>query len=234
MYTHKILHDLPAVPEEFEKEAWGVITQVVSANSDKLSSNDNVAADTNDVWEPADSFTFQLDKADITPNDLRPNFKNRRLHKDGKEFPSTRTIRHDLSDEFKNWVRKNIVDSWTEVSVSVTPASLSDAQGPHTDWTNNLRLIYVLNEGGPDCRTVWYQEKNQPFYRGGREWLSVEDYALLDERDSIRMPRGKWCIISTQHLHGVVDITEDRVTIHVGLLTDENIKTTLLNLETSN
>jgi hypothetical protein len=161
---------------------------------------------------------------DITPNDLRPEYKNRNLSRDGSKFPSTRTIRHELSDQFKTWVKENIVEDWTEVSVSITPANIGHTMGAHTDWTNEFRLIYVLQEGGPDCRTVYYQEKGQPYHRPGRQWLNVDNFELLEERESICMPRGKWCLTNTQYLHGVENITEDRVAIHVGLLSDQNIK----------
>jgi hypothetical protein len=164
------------------------------------------------------------DRKDITPNDLRPEYKNRNLSRDGSEFPSTRTIRHELSDQFKTWVKENIVEDWTEVSVSITPANIGHTMGAHTDWTNEFRLIYVLQEGGPDCRTVYYQEKGQPYFRGGRQWLNVDDFDLLEEKESICMPKGQWCLTNTQYLHGVENITEDRVAIHVGLLSDQNIK----------
>jgi hypothetical protein len=173
------------------------------------------------------------DNKDITPNDLRPAYKHRKLYRNDQEFPSTRTIRHELSDEFKDWVRENIVDSWTEVSVSVTPASIGHTMGAHTDWTNEFRLIYVLQEGGADCQTIYYQEKGKPYFRPGREWLNIDNFDLLDVRERIQMPKGHWCLTNTQYLHGVENITEDRIAIHVGLLTDQNIKTTDVSIAQS-
>jgi hypothetical protein len=166
----------------------------------------------------------QSDNVDITPNDLRPDYKYRNLERNGQIFPSTRTIRHDLGDLFKNWVRENIADTWTEVSVSITPADIGHTMGAHTDFTNVYRLIYVLQEGGPDCRTVYYQEKGQPFHRPGRKWINIDNFDLLEEIESIRMPRGHWVYTKTQYLHAVENITEDRVAIHVGLLTDKQLK----------
>ena len=166
----------------------------------------------------------QSDNVDITPNDLRPDYKYRNLERNGQIFPSTRTIRHDLGDLFKNWVRENIVETWTEVSVSITPANIGHTMGAHTDFTNEYRLIYVLQEGGPDCRTVYYQEKGQPFHRPGRKWINIDNFDLLEEIESIRMPRGQWVYTKTQYLHAVENITEDRVAIHIGLLTDQQLK----------
>lgn len=168
----------------------------------------------------------QSDNVDITPNDLRPEYKYRNLERNGQIFPSTRTIRYDLSEKFKEWVKENIVsDSWTEVSVSITPADVGHTMGAHTDFTNEFRLIYVLQEGGPDCRTVYYKEKGQPYHRPGRKWINIDNFDLLEEQESIRMPRGQWTFTKTQYLHAVENITEDRVAIHVGLLTDQNIRT---------
>jgi hypothetical protein len=83
----------------------------------------------------------------------------------------------------------------------------------------------VLQEGGPDCRTVYYKEKGQPFHRPGRKWINIDNFDLLEEQESIGMPRGQWVYTKTQYLHAVENIIEDRVAIHVGLLTDQNIKT---------
>lgn len=164
---------------------------------------------------------------DINPGGKRSEYRDRKLLRNGEEFPSTITIRRELSNSFSEWVKEHIVESWTEISVSLTPANRGHTMGAHTDYTNEFRLIYVLQEGGQNCRTVFYQEKNQEFFRGGRQWLWVNDFDQLIERDSIQMPRGKWCLTNTQFLHGVENIVEDRVAIHIGLLTDQNLKVKL-------
>lgn len=160
---------------------------------------------------------------DITPNRLRPEYIVRQLHKDGQLTTSTRTFRYDMNDEFKQWVRENIVPEWTETTVSKTPASIGPHMGAHTDKSNNFRLMYVLQPGGENCRTVWYQEKGQPFYRPGRLWLNIDDFDQLIEKDYVVMPAGKWVLMSTQHLHSVENIESDRIAIHVALLEDTKI-----------
>jgi hypothetical protein len=161
---------------------------------------------------------------DVTLNATRPEYASRMLTKNGKTFLSTRSNRADLSTEFKQWIKQNIVSEFTECSISRTSAELSAYQGPHTDKTREFVLMYVLQPGGAECRTVWYQEKGQPFYRPGRQWLMVNDFDQLDVVEQVQLPVNAWSIINTQYLHGVENITEDRISIHIGLDSDDFIK----------
>jgi len=161
---------------------------------------------------------------DVTLNASRPEYTNRILVKGDKTFLSTRSNRSDLSTEFKQWIKENIVNEFTECSVSRTSADVSAYQGPHTDKTREFVLMYVLEQGGPTCRTVWYQEKGQSFYRPGKQWLMINDFDQLDIVEQVQLPVNAWSIMNTQYLHGVENITEDRISIHIGLDSDDFIK----------
>lgn len=161
---------------------------------------------------------------DVTPNKLRPDYIVRQLEKDGKTVPSTRTFRYPMSEEYQQWVRENIVEQWTETTISVTPASIGPHMGAHTDFSNNYRIMYVLETGGENCRTVYYQEKGEPYHRPGRKWINIDNFDRLEEKESIQMPVGKWTYTKTQYLHSVEDITSDRVVLHIALLEDDKIK----------
>jgi len=173
-------------------------------------------------WLQAEA--LQTFGTDVTLNVSRPEYASRMLTKDSETFLSTRSNRSDLSSEFKQWVKEHIVDTFTECSISRTSAELSAYQGPHTDKTRDFVLMYVFESGGPDCRTVWYQEKGQPFYRPGRQWLMINDFAQLDVIEQVQLPKNTWSIINTQYLHGVENITEDRICLHIGLDSDDFLK----------
>jgi hypothetical protein len=160
---------------------------------------------------------------DVTINPTNSEYTSRVLKRGDESFPSTYTHRVVLGEEFKQWVRDNIVSSWTECSISKTWAAISHCQGPHTDKTREFVLMYVIDSGGEHCRTVWYQEKGQPFHRPGRQWLTINDFDLLEEKESVFLPVGQWSIINTQYLHGVENIEHDRVVIHIGLDGDHEL-----------
>ena len=100
----------------------------------------------------------------------------------------------------------------------------SPFQGPHTDLVRCYVLMYILENGGDNCTTAWYQEKGKDFYRPGKLLLTVDDYDLLDERDRVQLPTGSWAIINTEYLHAVENIEKDRIAVHLGLDTDKFVK----------
>jgi hypothetical protein len=160
---------------------------------------------------------------DQTVNTSNKAYTSRTLKKGTEHFPSTYSSRTELGEEFERWIHDNIVSSWTECSVSRTSASLSHCHGPHTDKTRNFLLMYLMESGGDNCRTVWYQEKSQPFYRPGKQWLAVHDFDSLEEKESVCLPVNKWAILNTNYLHGVENIERDRVAVHIGLDDDVEI-----------
>jgi hypothetical protein len=161
---------------------------------------------------------------DITLNPTIPEFSKRVITKDGKQFPSTYTRRFNLTPEVQNWIRENIVETWTECSISRTLSDVSSCHAPHTDKTRNCILMYVLEPGGEDCFTAWYQEKGHPIERPGRLLYTVNDFDKLVYVDKVKLPVKQWAIINTEIIHGVENITQDRLVIHVGLDTDNLIK----------
>lgn len=204
MYAYKILDHLPSLPQY-------LLDSVLKTLEAGKQSNDAL---------------YPLTRVkDITINSTNSAYTSRMLKINDQEVPTTYARRFELDIEVQNWIRENIVDdAWTECTISQTQVSIGSTHGAHTDKTREFVLMYVLDTGGEDCRTVWYQEKGQPYYRPGRLWLTVTDYDQLEERESIQLPPHCWSIINTQFLHGVENLTRDRIVIHVGLDSDKNIK----------
>jgi hypothetical protein len=54
----------------------------------------------------------------------------------------------------------------------------------------------------------------------------VENYDDLKLSDYVRMPQRGWTVMNATTMHGVENITEDRVSIHVGLDGSSILKST--------
>lgn len=167
---------------------------------------------------------------DVTPNWMRPDYIVRKLNKNGKSTTSTRTFRYDMGEEFHQWVRDNIVENFTEASISMTPASIGPHMGAHTDFSNNFRFMYMLDTGGDNCETNFYQEKGEDYYRPGKKWINVDDFDRLELRDTFHIPKNRWILMNTQFLHSVENITSNRVAIHITVQTPAGIKADLSGL----
>jgi hypothetical protein len=89
--------------------------------------------------------------------------------------------------------------------------------------------MYLLETGGNNCQTVFYQEKDQPVWREDVGCF-VTDYDLLTEIDTITIPKGTWCVFDTTVLHGVLNLESDRIAVQVGLRgTDQTIYSLAIN-----
>jgi hypothetical protein len=203
-YTYKLLHDLPAVPEHFVQEALELT-----------------------VSQP------NVQQKNTTLPSYYPEFKQRVLSVNGQTTQTAHNKRFILSEEFQEWVRTNISSEFVEASVAITN-SLRDGlpvniHGAHTDWSRNLVLMYLLETGGDNCQTVFYQEKDRPIWREDVGCF-VTDYDLLTEIDAITIPKGTWCVFDTTVLHGVLNLESDRIAVQVGLRgTDQTICSLAIN-----
>jgi hypothetical protein len=189
--TYLVLDDLPSPPEHFIKEALGIVY--------------------------AEQKTRPLPiKSSV--------YASRRVFRDGQEMKPIFSRRYELSEEFRNWIKEHIVDRFREVSVCCTPPGESGWQAAHTDWSRDFLLLFVLAKGGPECRTCWYDVPDPTVIKTDTTWKRrrkpqtwVERYEDLELRDWVTMPLNKWTVINVTTMHGVENITEDRVAIHVGL-----------------
>lgn len=123
-----------------------------------------------------------------------------------------------------DWMRKNRVPGIkTEISFQT---QLADKQGTptthivHSDIRRVLALNYILDTGGPDVVTSWYQERNMPLRRSkSTGWKQADtgkiEYSNLEVLESVKLEKNKWYLIATDILHDVDNITRDRSSITI-------------------
>jgi hypothetical protein len=200
MFTYVILDNLPQVPEKFEE------------NIQHLLDTENFSSD-GKVYE-GDSLI--QNSAGLT--------KNRELLIHGEKFKSVHSVRFDMGDEWRQWVAENIHPNIELNMQGVAFTTGGRYHGAHADATRNYALIYVIDSGGKNVNTVFYQEKNQPLLRPRTlavDRLTVDDYSLLDEFEKVNFPTKKWVLINTRIIHGVENIEKIRIAYQIGF--DKNI-----------
>jgi hypothetical protein len=145
-------------------------------------------------------------------------YESRVLDISNQKITSTKSVRAAVKDsEFLDWVRHNITDSWTECSLSVTDSTIGSVHGIHNDWTRSYLLIYLLEPGGDNVTVSWYQEKGFPVDRSGDLAHVVCDYSTVSLIDQTVLPVRTWAIYNVKVLHGVENLSENRVSLQIGL-----------------
>jgi hypothetical protein len=98
----------------------------------------------------------------------------------------------------------------------------------HSDIARNYAINYMIELGGDNAWTSWYQEKGQPEHRdkkfGGGYNASHADYNNLELLDSVKLQKGRWYIMATDVLHDVDKIVGLRKSITINVPKDMDSK----------
>lgn len=179
----------------------------------------------------ADQLTIAANHAkhsrpDITWASQDTAYDQRTIIKDGITLRSTRSHHGDLPESVKDWIRIHVIPNWLYCNLVVTPPT-SHIHGAHTDKTRRYILIYMIETGGDNVTSRWYQEKGFPLYRTEKQHVLIENY---DKHDLIELAQyvvqpGTWIAFDGKILHDVQNITDNRVAIHIGIDETFDLKT---------
>ena len=134
----------------------------------------------------------------------------RKLGENYKKYP--RTV---LTPQLVDWLKENISDSATEYALSVSIVEPGvDTLKPHTDRMRNYTLMYLLNTGGENHRTVFYKHFDSNFVIERKQNFQYSD---IIEVDSIQVPLRTWTLLNAQAIHSVENIPGMRLAIQLSL-----------------
>jgi hypothetical protein len=135
-----------------------------------------------------------------------------RMLKDGnKEYHNGFLTRYKM--DFGDWVRQNITEEFDEISAQIIENGSST--GPHTDRYRRWHLFYLLESGGDNVETVWYQEPDKPVWRD--EFVVFSDYSKLNELYRCVLPTNTWILFNSRIIHDVQNMSGTRKTLTVDL-----------------
>lgn len=144
---------------------------------------------------------------------------------DGSQCISVTSQKWSISAELEQWIRDNVYDGpWVDVGIN-SHNTVSNVMGPHVDDIKNEIILYVVETGGDNVETAWWQEQGFPVERpdklpannNGEFYTSSDDYRQLNELKRVCLPTGKWVRMNTLVLHSVENITGRRTIVKIGL-----------------
>jgi hypothetical protein len=153
--------------------------------------------------------------------DVGAGYRHRVLHHQGRDVVSRCQIAQDMGEEWQQWVKENIVDSWLETGVRINNDNGSDLHGPHTDPpVEKYKLYYLVESGGDDVHTCWYREKGAELTR--LPGTVVVDYNNVEKIDDTVIPTGQWILFNTNVLHGIEGAKKQRINLTITLPPDHD------------
>jgi len=131
-----------------------------------------------------------------------------------------------------HWVSNTLFGETSDVAVyhNIVTADQSGKHPIHTDMRRCATIQYMIDPGGEDVRTNFYQQRGQslrrgwdPEYRGWHPDLKEKfkgkaitvDYDDVDLVDSVCMQKHNWYLFRSDVLHDVSNLYAPRIHIHV-------------------
>lgn len=146
------------------------------------------------------------------------------LTKGEKTYKGGVYLRNPLTDELKAWIKTHIIADWGDAGYSaIYPPCL----GPHMDQYRLYTLQYVIDVGGPEVDTVFYDVANDHVKMEYR--YKFTKYADLEPIESYRARNDTWWLIDGRNIHSVENITTCRIALQLSLQRNPIEKNLLLS-----
>ena len=182
IFFYKIFYNLPKLPEDIKNTLLSIAATNEGRKVGKYYVENNVA--------------------DI--------FEGREYFKTGEEHLSLGNI--ELANEIENWCRENVfpkAHSWRVTKTEKKPRALVPV---HTDRDRQFSLLYLLDTGGENPRTLFFKEPGQNILRDNNlsPQGNLDDLVFLKD---INIPKETWTVFNSRILHSVVGIDRGRLSL---------------------
>lgn len=156
---------------------------------------------------------------------------------DGREVDHIRYQRWSFNDDLvRDFIMTNIPEmpcDFGDLGYQIVSNDRSDPIGarmsPHLDgFRGNYVLQYVIDTGGDNIATTWWQAPGQDIYR---QQITTTQFFFVNDNykflDSVILQKHSWALIRTDVLHSVDHVTADRKLITVGFRADQDFLETI-------
>lgn len=153
---------------------------------------------------------------DCSDNNLIIKSTDRVLSENGIEYRNGTNRRYKVSEDIHSWVRQNITDEYSDISTQILTGG--SCMGPHLDKLRIYHLFYLLETGGDDHQTVWYQEPGKSIFR--TDFAIFNNISELKELHTTKIPVGKWVLFNSKIIHDVRNLDKNlaRKTLTIDML----------------
>jgi hypothetical protein len=130
-----------------------------------------------------------------------PNQKNRQLYYDQEPEKSAHSHYRVLDHAQLSWIHENVTKYATDFRHSFTTPGRR-LIGAHRDRTRDWVMLYLLDSGGEDHATVWYQETGHSEVVREAGYF-INDYSKLTELSRRKLKTNTWTLLNAQVIHAV-------------------------------
>jgi hypothetical protein len=140
--------------------------------------------------------------------------------KDGIAIPNTVVTRHRINPDITEWAKQNISPELNYIGLQYCGVEGGGVSIPHTDRTRTWSLIWFLDTGGDNVRTVYWQERGFDIERPPGYY--PKSYNDLTELESHVFETNRWVLINAKVIHSIENMTSIRKSIQLGFWDDSD------------
>jgi hypothetical protein len=129
--------------------------------------------------------------------------------------------RYCASNAIYQWVVTNVdstIRNNMQVGIQTFRPLQSDAAAwsPHTDGPRGQYILnYLIDAGGSNVLTKWYQETGQPLVRA--PGITLQSFRNLTMVHTEHIQPGTWFCLYSRVLHTVVNVERPRISLSIGV-----------------
>jgi len=135
---------------------------------------------------------------------------------DRNHVPVHNTVctRHEINPTMVAWVQQNISREFHAIGLNCQGTAQGGVAIPHTDRTRNWTWMWILDAGGANVSTVFWQEQGHD--RDREPGYYPQSYDNLEELETHVLPSNRWVLLNAKVIHSVENLQHTRKSIQVG------------------
>ena len=134
--------------------------------------------------------------------------------RNGVPVPNTVCTRHTINPDMVEWTKQNVSQEFHAIGLNCQGTDNGGVAIPHTDRTRNWTLMWIMDTGGVNVNTVYWQE--QGFDVGREPGYYPKNYNSLIELENHVFEPNRWVLINAQVIHSVENLESIRKSIQIG------------------
>ena len=147
--------------------------------------------------------------------------------KNNVAIPNTVCTRHTVDKEIITWAKKNISTEFHTMGINCHGTPTGGVAIPHTDRSRNWVLMWIIDAGGDNVNTVFWQENGFDVERDPGYYPT--SYRNLIELESQVFATNCWVLLNAKVIHSIENLQSVRKSVQISFWEDTDFIRKLTN-----
>jgi hypothetical protein len=138
--------------------------------------------------------------------------------RDGVLIPNTTTTRYPINPGIVEWAKQNISQEFHAIGLNCQGTPTGGVAIPHTDRTRNWTLMWIVDPGGANVDTIYWQEQGFGIEREPGYYPT--NYQNLVKLESYTFVPNRWMLLNAKVIHSIENLQSIRKSVQLSFWDD--------------